>query len=86
MPNWCYNYAEIRCPNKDVYNKLLDSIKNKCWFTTFAPLNVGIESDNSSKDRNMDKNLIKISFDIKSAILNLQGCKKKSNKISLYIF
>ena len=40
MPNWCYNFAQLTCPAKDVYNKLIDSITNKCWFTTFAPLNV----------------------------------------------
>lgn len=54
MPNWCYNYAELTCPNKDVYNKLMDSITNKCWFTTFAPLN-----DENAWDYNLAKDIWK---------------------------
>jgi hypothetical protein len=40
MPNWCYNYAHITCPSKDVYDKLYNAIYNDKWFETFAPLPV----------------------------------------------
>lgn len=38
MPNWCYNYALLSCPSKEIYDKLLDAITNQTWFKTFAPL------------------------------------------------
>jgi hypothetical protein len=38
MPNWCYNSTILTSPSKDVYDKLLDAIKNNKWFQTFAPL------------------------------------------------
>jgi len=38
MPNWCYNYALLSCPSKEIYDKLLDSITKQSWFKTFAPL------------------------------------------------
>jgi hypothetical protein len=38
MPNWCYNNANFTCPSKEVYIKLLETIKNNTWFDTFAPL------------------------------------------------
>lgn len=38
MPNWCYNSTILTCPSKDLYDKLLDAIKNDKWFETFAPL------------------------------------------------
>jgi hypothetical protein len=60
MPNWCYNFAEIKCPDKEIYNKLIYSITNKCWFTTFAPLNIDIESENENEfDYNLAKDLWK---------------------------
>jgi hypothetical protein len=44
MPNWCYNFATILCPSREVYDKLLKSILENNWFETFAPL--GLENDN----------------------------------------
>jgi hypothetical protein len=38
MPNWCLNTANFICPSKEIYEKLLESIKNDTWFQTFAPL------------------------------------------------
>ena len=38
MPNWCYNYALLSCPSKEIYDKLLVSITKQSWFKTFAPL------------------------------------------------
>jgi hypothetical protein len=38
MPNWCYNSASITCPSKDIYDKLLLSMKHNTWFQTFAML------------------------------------------------
>ena len=38
MPNWCINSATIKCPSKEIYDKLLGSIIEKKWFETFAPL------------------------------------------------
>jgi len=38
MPNWCINSATITCPDKQTYNKLIESILEKNWFETFAPL------------------------------------------------
>jgi len=43
MPNWCFNHATITCPTKEVYDKLLNSIKENAWFQTFAPLNLDPE-------------------------------------------
>jgi hypothetical protein len=43
MPNWCYNFASIVCPSKEIFNKLLNSILENNWFLTFAPL--GIDTD-----------------------------------------
>jgi hypothetical protein len=38
MPNWCYNSATFICPSKEMYDKLLQSIKQDNWFDTFASL------------------------------------------------
>jgi hypothetical protein len=38
MPNWCYNFATFTCPSKDIYDKLLLSLKENNWFETFASL------------------------------------------------
>jgi hypothetical protein len=43
MPNWCTNSAYFTCPTKEVYDKLLDSIKTNTWFQTFAPLGLDPE-------------------------------------------
>jgi len=43
MPNWCYNFATINCPSKEVYEKFLVSLDQNTWFQTFAPL--GLESE-----------------------------------------
>jgi hypothetical protein len=40
MPNWCNNRAEFICPSREIYDKLLLSIKNNNWFETFAPLGI----------------------------------------------
>jgi hypothetical protein len=48
MPNWCYNYAEIKCPSKEVYFDLFHSILEKRWFKTFAPLGLPGGLDNES--------------------------------------
>jgi hypothetical protein len=47
MPNWCSNSATFVCPNKEIYDKLLQSIIDNNWFETFAPF--GIENDYSDK-------------------------------------
>jgi hypothetical protein len=38
MPNWCINSATIKCPSKEIYEKLIAAIIEKNWFKTFAPL------------------------------------------------
>jgi len=43
MPNWCYNFATIICPSREIYDKLLNSIIENKWFHTFAPLNLDPE-------------------------------------------
>jgi hypothetical protein len=43
MPNWCYNFATVTCPSKEIYDKLLDAIKQNVWFETFAPLGLDPE-------------------------------------------
>ena len=43
MPNWCYNFATITCPSKEIYNKLFDAIVKNVWFETFAPLELDDE-------------------------------------------
>jgi len=43
MPNWCYNFATFTCPSKDIYNKILLSLKENNWFETFAPLGLDEE-------------------------------------------
>jgi len=43
MPNWCQNFATVTCPSKEIYDKLLDAIKQNIWFETFAPLNLDPE-------------------------------------------
>jgi hypothetical protein len=43
MPNWCYNYATVVCPSKEIYDKLLNAINQNTWFQTFAPL--GLENE-----------------------------------------
>jgi len=40
MPNWCYNFATIVCPSREIFDKLLISILENNWFSTFAPLGV----------------------------------------------
>jgi hypothetical protein len=52
MPNWCSNYVEIRCPNKDIYDKLLESISQNKLFQTFAPLNLDPEIYKNDYDHN----------------------------------
>jgi hypothetical protein len=44
MPNWCFNSATFVCPNKEIYNKLLQSILNDNWFETFTLENNQSES------------------------------------------
>jgi hypothetical protein len=43
MPNWCINSATIKCPSKEIYEKLITAIQEKKWFETFAPL--GLDTD-----------------------------------------
>ena len=43
MPNWCHNLATFTCPSKEIYDKLLLSMKNDNWFEIFAPL--GLDKD-----------------------------------------
>jgi len=43
MPNWCYNFATITCPSKEIYDKLLNAIVQNVWFETFAPLGLDTE-------------------------------------------
>jgi hypothetical protein len=43
MPNWCFNYATITCPTKEIYDKLVDAIVQDKWFETFVPLNLDPE-------------------------------------------
>ena len=43
MPNWCQNFATVTCPSKEIYDKLLDAIKQNIWFETFAPLGLDPE-------------------------------------------
>jgi hypothetical protein len=45
MPNWCYNSATLTSPSKDLYDKLLEAIKNDTWFQTFAPLETVDDSE-----------------------------------------
>ena len=47
MPNWCYNSATFVCTSKEVFDKLLQSIKDNNWFQTFAPS--GFSTDNCGK-------------------------------------
>ena len=50
MPNWCNNYANITCPTKELYNKLIDAINNDKWFETFAPLQINDPTNESGWD------------------------------------
>ena len=43
MPNWCYNFATITCPSKEIYDKLFNAIVQNVWFETFAPLGLDTE-------------------------------------------
>jgi hypothetical protein len=43
MPNWCYNFATVTCPSKEIYDKLLNAIIQNVWFETFAPLGLDPE-------------------------------------------
>jgi len=43
MPNWCYNSATLICSSKEIYDKLLQSMKDGNWFDTFVPL--GLENN-----------------------------------------
>lgn len=45
MPNWCLNSAHFICPSKEIYNKLLESIKNDKWFQIFAPLELDTQEN-----------------------------------------
>uniref|UniRef100_A0A6C0D8B0 YubB ferredoxin-like domain-containing protein n=1 Tax=viral metagenome TaxID=1070528 RepID=A0A6C0D8B0_9ZZZZ len=53
MPNWCYNFATINCPSREVYEKFLDSIVLNTWFETFAPL--GLDSEKPEGGWDCDK-------------------------------
>ena len=53
MPNWCYNFATIICPSREIYNNLLNSIIENRWFQTFAPL--GEENTISENSWNYNK-------------------------------
>ena len=55
MPNWCYNSTTLTCPSKDVYDKLLESIKNDTWFQTFAPLDDNKPSDYWNYEEAVDR-------------------------------
>lgn len=50
MPNWCHNYAEITCPDREIYDKLLEAIIEHKWFQTFAPLNLDPEIHKNGYD------------------------------------
>ena len=41
MPNWCFNCAEFKFPNNELYNKFIEAIKTKNLFSTFAELPCG---------------------------------------------
>ena len=45
MPNWCHNHTCITCPTKDLYDKLIESIENEKWFSTFAPLEFQVDEN-----------------------------------------
>jgi hypothetical protein len=48
MPNWCYNFATIICPSREIYNKLLISIAENNWFETFAPLSIDTNNNENT--------------------------------------
>jgi hypothetical protein len=50
MPNWCYNFATVSCPSREIYDKLLKSINDDKWFETFAPLNSDIHHEETTND------------------------------------
>ncbi len=43
MPNWCYYFVYVVCPNKEMYDKLKLAIMDDAWFETFAPLGLDLE-------------------------------------------
>lgn len=43
MPNWCYNFVYLDCPDKKIYGKLVLSLMDDAWFETFAPLGLDLE-------------------------------------------
>jgi hypothetical protein len=43
MPNWCFNFATIISPSREIYDKLLNAITENKWFQTFAPINLDPE-------------------------------------------
>jgi len=52
MPNWCYNFATITCPSKEIYDKLFNAIVQNVWFETFAPLGLDNEVYENGWDYN----------------------------------
>ena len=52
MTNWCYNFATITCPSKEIYDKLLNAIVKNVWFETFAPLGLDNEDYENGWDYN----------------------------------
>ena len=49
MPNWCYNQATFIFPNQEVCDKFLQAVKDKCLFTTFVPLDLGVDENGIEK-------------------------------------
>ena len=49
MPNWCYNTVTLECPDEILYDKLLESMKNNKWFSTFAPLTSNTIDDENNE-------------------------------------
>jgi hypothetical protein len=45
MPNWCYNFITAEFSSRDTYNKFLQSLTEKNWFETFAPLELDCDGN-----------------------------------------
>ena len=45
MPNWCYNSVVLECPDAVIYNKLLESMQNNRWFSTFSPITTTLDDE-----------------------------------------
>ena len=45
MPNWCYNTVVLECPDAELYNKLLESMQNSSWFSTFSPVTTTLDDE-----------------------------------------